>query len=263
MAARAATESTVVGSRNAWVRKKRSLSCSETSLPPHTAVARVRFPGSIHPRTRQARANSGVWTWLVLLELKAEAAHPQGHKGPLPPGPQHPEHAGDLASPSFSGQGCITLGVMPSLLHWLLSWSVLTSSSVVTVGRSVTVCLYLLQPLSSFLRVANLPLAAGTRAADHRATNPELSETSVGGIGTSGLPSRVDCVTAAFRVRACVSGAGPPSTQSSAVTCCIPAVGLENPGGETALLCHDDEIHRAPQPPPSPPRDKGKTWVQA
>lgn len=43
-----------------------------------------------------------------------------------------------------SWQGC------PSLLHWLFSWSVLMSSSVVTVGESVTV-FFSLQPFCSFL----------------------------------------------------------------------------------------------------------------
>lgn len=52
VAARAAMESTVVGSRNACVGRKRSLSGSKLRLPPHTAVAGIWFPVSVSPLTQ-------------------------------------------------------------------------------------------------------------------------------------------------------------------------------------------------------------------
>lgn len=182
-------------------------------------------------------------------------------KGHSPRGPSTQSTRVTLPLPVSAGRAAL-----PSALIALL-----VCPHVVIRGhcREIRNCLSL-SPSASlvFLRVANLPLAAGTRAADHRATNPELSETSVGGIGTSGLPSRVDCVTAAFRVRACVSGAGPPSTQSSAVACCIPAVGFENPGGERerqhfcAMMMKSIEHHKPPPLTPQGQREDLSTSIR-
>lgn len=114
----------------------------------------------------------------------------------------------------------LNLAGPPSLLHWLLSWSVLLSSSVVTVGGSVTVCLCFLQPLSSFLKRCKPHFDSWENGSLSQTKKPwthwnlcrwnwEMSHTH-----------RIDCITAALHVRAYASGGWiwPTSTRSSAIT---------------------------------------------